>query len=102
MLKHIVMWKLKDFALGKSKVENLQLMKEMLEALTPEIVELQKLEVGINQNNSKEAYDLVLYTEFADQAALERYQSHPKHLVVSDFVGQVRAERVVVDYFFNY
>ena len=33
MLKHIVMWKLKEFAEGKTKAENALIMKESLERL---------------------------------------------------------------------
>ena len=33
MLKHVVMWKLKETAEGKTKAENAQFMKEHLEAL---------------------------------------------------------------------
>ena len=41
MLKHIVMWKLKEFAEGKTKAENALIMKESLERLVgivPEII----------------------------------------------------------------
>lgn len=44
MLKHIVMWKLKEFAEGKTKAENALIMKESLERLVgivPEIISLQ-------------------------------------------------------------
>ena len=40
MLKHIVMWKFKDFAEGKSKIENAQWMKEHLESLIGVIPEI--------------------------------------------------------------
>lgn len=33
MLKHVVMWKLKETAEGKTKLKNAQFMKEHLEAL---------------------------------------------------------------------
>ncbi|MDI6031580.1 Dabb family protein [Flavobacterium sp. LB2P84] len=33
MIHHIVMWKLKDFAEGKSKAENAIILKERLEGL---------------------------------------------------------------------
>ena len=33
MLKHIVMWKLKEFAEGKTKAENALIMKESLERI---------------------------------------------------------------------
>ena len=37
MIKHIVMWKLKDFAEGGSKLENAKKIKDMLEALKDKI-----------------------------------------------------------------
>lgn len=45
MLKHIVMWKLKEFAEGKTKAENALIMKESLERLVgivPEIDSVSK------------------------------------------------------------
>lgn len=92
------MWKLKDFAENKSKNENMQIMKNMLESLTDKIAEIEKMEVGFNINPSEMAYDLVLYSEFKDEEALEIYQKHPEHLKVKEFVAKVREKRVVVDY----
>jgi hypothetical protein len=98
MLKHIVMWKLKETAEGKNKLENVLLMKRMLESLPGRIPEIEFLEVGVNANHSDAAYDVVLYSEFRDEAALYAYQEHPEHVKVADFVAKVREERVVVDY----
>lgn len=98
MIKHIVMWKLKDLAENKSKNENMQIMKNMLESLVDKIAEIEKLEVGLNIGSSEMAYDLVLYSEFKHEAALEVYQKHPEHLKVREFVGKVREKRVIVDY----
>ena len=47
MLRHIVMWKLKDFADGKSRSENAQKAKEMLEALSGVVKEIKGIDVGI-------------------------------------------------------
>lgn len=99
MLKHIVMWKLKDYAEGASKAENAVKIKEMLNSLVGRIPEIKALEVGININTSEQAYDAVLYTEFEDDKALETYQNHPEHKKVSEFVGKVRLGRAVADYF---
>ncbi|MDK2834550.1 MAG: hypothetical protein PWP63_1637 [Methanolobus sp.] len=66
MLKHIVMWKLKETAEGKNKLENVLLMKRMLESLPGRIPEIEFLEVGVNVNHSDAAYDVVLYSEFRD------------------------------------
>ena len=98
MLKHIVMWKLKDHAEGKSKDENAVVMKRMLEALRGKIPEIQFLEVGISVKPTDAAYDVVLYSEFKDETALSVYQEHPEHVKVADFVAKIREERAVVDY----
>jgi len=98
MIKHIVMWRLKDFAAGASKEENAMKLKETLEALDGVIDEIISIEVGINFNNSPVAFDVVLYSEFEDREGLEAYQKHPEHLKIVDFVGEIRTDRAVVDY----
>ena len=92
------MWKLKDFAEGASKAENAIRIKEELEGLMENIIEIKAIEVGININPTEAAYDVVLYSEFEDEAALEIYQNHPEHLRLGDFISKVRTERAVVDY----
>lgn len=92
------MWKLKESAEGKSKKDNALLMKEKLEALKGMIPEIGLIEVGLNIYSSDAAYDVVLYSEFRDEAALKAYQVHPEHLKVADFVGKIKEERFFVDY----
>ena len=48
MLKHIVMWRYKDGAEGKSSKEHAQWMKQNLEALISVVPEIQSLENGID------------------------------------------------------
>ncbi|QLC50081.1 Dabb family protein [Methanolobus zinderi] len=98
MLKHIVMWKLKASAEGRTKQENAKLMKEKLENLQEMISEIEIIEVGININQSDAAFDVTLYSEFRDEEALVSYQKHPEHVKVADFVGKIVNERAVVDY----
>ncbi len=97
MIKHIVMWKLKE-DLAEGKEENALLIKKYLEALPEKVSVIRSLEVGININPSGAAYDVVLYSEFADEQDLETYQKHPDHVQVGEFVGRVTMSRVVVDY----
>jgi len=99
MLKHIVMWKFKEEAEGKSREENCRYVKERLEALPAKISFIKKLEVGINGFESAMASDLVLITEFSSKEDLDLYAVHPEHVKVSDYVTKVRSERTVVDYF---
>lgn len=99
MLKHIVMWKLEEFAEGKSKAENAQWMKTHLEALVPIIPQIKALEVGINVNRSDAAYDAVLVSLFENEEELNVYQHHPEHVKVSTYCKKIRVSRVVVDYY---
>lgn len=98
MIKHIVMWNLKDFAAGAGKEENAKKLKESLEELGGVIEEIKAIEVGFNFNPSPAAFDVVLYSEFENREGLEAYQKHPEHLKIVDFVGEIRSERAVVDY----
>ncbi len=98
MLKHIVMWRLKDEANGEPKAANAIRMKEMLDALPAKIKEIRLLEVGINTVEDAQAADIVLVSEFNCPDCLAAYAAHPAHLEVVAFVRQVVAERRVVDY----
>jgi hypothetical protein len=98
MIKHIVLWKLKAQAQGAGKDENAAIMKRDLEALKQKIPQIRHIEVGRNCIPSDAAYDVALYSEFANEEDLMIYQQHPEHQKVADFVGTVRESRVVVDY----
>ena len=62
MIKHIVMFRLKESALGRSKNENLQELKVLLESLQENIPVVKCLEVGINMGKSASASDIALYS----------------------------------------
>ena len=98
MIKHIVMWKLKDFAEGAKKPDNAQNIKLQLEGLKNKIKEVRSMEVGININDSADSYDIALYSEFASLEDLKKYQHHPEHVKVADFIINLRLDRRVVDY----
>ena len=98
MIKHIVMWTLKDEAEGAGKAANALKMKELLSALPGLIPVLRHLEVGVDVFAATPACDVILYTAFDTRADLDAYQVHPEHLRVVGFVKQVVATRSVVDY----
>ncbi len=98
MIKHIVMWKLKDSHNGETKSEITENVKNMLHGLTSKISEIKELEVGINFNSSEAAFDVVLYSVFDSKEDLDVYQKHPEHLNVAGYISEVRTERAVVDY----
>ena len=98
MIKHIVMFRLKESALGRSKNENLQELKILLESLQEKIPVVKCLEVAINMGKSASASDIALYSEFDDIQALENYRIHPEHVKVVDYIDKVCSERRVADY----
>jgi hypothetical protein len=98
MIKHIVLWRLKDEGDGRDKRANALLIKEKLESMRGKIPGMLKVEVGINFEANGEASDVALYAEFESRAALQGYQGHPEHTAFKDFIKNVRSERRVVDY----
>ncbi len=98
MLKHVVLWKFKDFAEGASREQNLKKAKSLLESLKGRIPEIRRFEVGIDVSQTDRSYDLALNSEFTDGFALQEYQKHPDHLRVVEFLRKVHDGRIVVDY----
>ncbi len=100
MVGHIVMWKLKDSAEGKSATENAATMKNMLDALPGLIPEISALHVSMDVFASAPEVDVVLFTSFGSVEDLQTYQVHPEHQKCVGFISKVVAERRVVDYHF--
>ncbi len=95
MLKHVVIWKIKDPA---QKARHAALVKSELESLAGRIPGLLRIEVGVDIGYDADAHDVVLYSEFTDRAALDAYQPHPLHLAVKKVIGPLLSARHVVDW----
>ena len=93
MIKHIVMFKLKN----KNK-ENIEKIVGALKTLEGNIDVLRSAEIGINFSESKRSYDIVLTAKFDDRNALNAYGTHPNHLPVVETVRSLCSGSVVVDY----
>ena len=98
MIKHIVLWKLKEHAEGADRASNAAKMKTMLDACANLVPGILKLEAVVAQPGLEATYDVVLYSEFADKAALDAYQNHPEHVALKPFFGAVREARQCMDY----
>ena len=98
MVKHIVMWKLKDNISTTEKINEALEIKKRLERLHSVIIELKEMEVGMNFSLSERAYDIVLYTEFDSKKDLEHYMQHPEHINVRNYIDNIKAEAAVVDF----
>lgn len=99
MIRHIVMFKFKDFAEGRTKDENVRITKEMLEALPAKIDLIKNSVVAVNAKFANpENCDLVLISDFESYDDLQKYIVHPDHKAVGAFMRPVRISRSSVDY----
>lgn len=98
MVKHIVMWRLRDRTEEGSKKENAHNAKQMFEDLNGKIPGMLKLEVGIDYAMTDSSSCIVLYSEFVDQDALDGYRAHAEFKKAAAFIKSVGTERRMVDY----
>jgi heme-degrading monooxygenase HmoA len=97
MIKHVVMWNVRG-ATPDQRNEAIRLVKSGFEGLIGRIPGLLHLEVGVDTSGVDYACDVVLYTVFASQQALDAYATHPEHLRVRTRLGDIRIARYQVDY----
>ncbi len=95
MLKHIVMFRLKDVP---EKAENINKLKNAIDELEDIIPEARSIETGTNVSTKPSAFDLVLVSEFDDEEALNAYRVHPEHIKVLELIKKVNDQIAVVDY----
>ncbi len=97
MIKHIVMWNVGGET-PEQKTEAARYLKSRFEELRGRIPGMKRLEIGIDHSGVDYACDVVLYSEFESQDALDAYASHPEHLRVRRELGDMRIARYQVDY----
>lgn len=95
MVKHIIIWKLKDeFNTDEIK----RGVKNSLESLLGTIPGLLEIKVETENLASSNA-DLMLYSVFESEAALKGYSVHPEHVKVADtFVRPYTESRACFDF----
>ncbi|WP_303010669.1 Dabb family protein [uncultured Bacteroides sp.] len=97
MVKHIVLFKLKDEV---SEAEKLQVMtdfKKAIEALPAKIPVIRKVEVGLNMN-PEETWNIALYSEFDTLEDVKYYATHPEHVAAGKILAAAKESRACVDY----
>ena len=98
MIRHIVMFKLKEFATPADKQAKMQEIKTGLEALLDKIDVLRMIRVDFNVNPT-ETWDIILTTELDTLEDVSTYANHPEHVAISKgIIGPVKADRACVDY----
>ena len=80
MVKHIILWKLKE---EHNNVETKRGIKEGLESLLGVVPGLVEIKVQTESIESSTA-DVMLYSVFESEAALKGYSKHPAHVEVAN------------------
>lgn len=83
MIKHVILWNLKDEFDDSKKNEIKKGIKEGLESLSGKIPGLIDIKVIIDGLDSCTA-DLMLDSTFESAEALKGYSVHPEHVAVAD------------------
>jgi len=91
MVKHIVLFKLKD-------KKDIPLAVETLKGMRGKIDGLIDLEVGQDFLYSERSYDIGLICTLKDRAALDFYQEHPVHQPVKEIMHKIRESSIAVDF----
>ncbi len=98
MVKHVILWTLKDEYSAEEKAQIKQGIKEGLEGLLGKVPGLKEIKVNISPLESSNC-DLMLDSTLEDEAALKGYAVHPAHVEVADTkVRPFTASRVCMDY----
>ena len=91
MVKHIVIYTLKE---GVNKPEAVELIRSVLEPLAGQIPGLQKMEI----RRAYQGMDYALYSEFESKQTLTDYASHPLHLEAKEHFWHMLDSRTAADY----
>ena len=91
MVKHIVLYTLKE---GVAKEEAVKIIAQQLEPLVGVIPGLTKMEI----RRAYQGMDYALYSEFESRQALADYAIHPAHLAAKEHFWHFLDTRVAADY----
>lgn len=98
MIRHIVMFKLKEFSGETEKHNAAQELIKRLDELPLKIDVIRKYEAGIDIRKLAWSYDIVLTMDFDNMADLEVYTVHPAHKDFIAFNKEYSVDKVSIDY----
>lgn len=94
MLKHVVFLKFKS-DISDADIEDIE---KGLASLPARIPEIKRYEFGRDILHTERSYDFALISEFEDQDAMNRYQTHPYHFAVLNKIRMLSENIVAVDF----
>ena len=99
MVRHIVMWTIRETGSPRGKLEAMAELKSRLLGLKEEIRVIKDLTVHFNSISApQDNFEVILESEFSTWADLETYQKHPAHMAVAEYLKNIRQSRAAIDY----
>jgi len=98
MIRHIVMFKLRNFDNETEKTEAVNELLRRLDELPSKIDLIRKYESGADIRKLEWSYDISLVMDFNSMADLDAYTIHPAHQEFVAFNKDFSIAKVCVDY----
>lgn len=98
MVRHVILWKLKEEYTTAEKEEIKKSAKEALEDLIDKVPTLMSIAVHINPLPTSNC-DMMLDSLFEDEEGLAEYAAHPEHVAVAkNFIVPYVSARTCLDF----
>src|SRR6056297_61759 len=94
MIKHVILFKMKE----ENKEKNSRELVKQLRGLKEQIGQVREMQAGVNISKTPSAYDVGMYSVFANQEDLQAYRERKEHRDVLDFIKKTAEDLHVVDY----
>ena len=96
MIQHVVVWKLIDQSLSEREAA-LSRFREELAALVGVVPGLVSVSLTSDVGDTPNNFDVALISIHESREALAVYQSHPAHVAIGKWWGQLVTQRGAVD-----
>jgi len=98
MIRHIVMFKLKNFGGEKETLTAALKVKNRLDELPLKINLIRRYESGIDVRRLEWSYDIILIMDFDSMSDLNAYTVHPDHQAFVTFNKDFSESKTCIDY----
>jgi hypothetical protein len=100
MIKHIVFFKLSDYASAEEKKLQLNKMDEIFSPLGTILPFIVDFKTGFNFTDVPHAWDFVIDSIFKTREDLQKYMLSPEHVEAVEKASVIKKTKAVIDYEF--
>jgi hypothetical protein len=98
MIRHIVLFKIKDFSSEEERKEATEKVLFNFRSLIGEIPQLRRFKVERDISRTTDSYDIIIDGDFDTPEDLHAYKQHPAHQYAVEQCRPWCSKKIVVDY----